>query len=400
MQSNATASIHPRNSLKAGYSMKGNIYPTYKRRHGKIATDADGNKIQAGWQVRFGAKIGRHFPLNNLIGAERYLNFLRHQEDEGIFDPRDHQARRNPLGLKKQGDKWLALKKKQIKPRSYANLARYMKCAYDYFGRSTNVKVIGYAQLEDFLFKKSSWSEKTRANCKSVLHSFFKWASRRECIPMPDMPDVTYELEWRNVVDIQTQQNIISTVKELSFKVNPKIWFAINCLATYISIRPSELVVIKEKEIDTNMGCFIIPHPKEKRPKVAYLLGDDLRFIKSLPRGLPDMYFFRHPPGLRGAQAGQRFGNRYLYKWWKKACAELGIDGVDLYGGTRHSTATALGRICTPEEVRDATGHTSKAFERYFQNKQARALRVTQKIKELRGEIHEFRTDVVSKKRG
>jgi len=51
--------------------------------------------------------------------------------------------------------------------------------------------------------------------------------------------------------------------------------------------------------------------------------------------------------------------------------------------GTRHSTATALGQICTPEEVKDATGHTSKAFERYFQNKQARALKVTQKIKEL-----------------
>ena len=67
-------------------------------------------------------------------------------------------------------------------------------------------------------------------------------------------------------------------------------------------------------------------------------------------------------------------------------CTVHEID-VDLYGGTRHSTATALGKICTPEEVQDATGHASKAFQRYFQNKQARALKVTSKIKELQGDI-------------
>jgi hypothetical protein len=31
-----------------------------------------------------------------------------------------------------------------------------------------------------------------------------------------------------------------------------------------------------------------------------------------------------------------RFVRKVLYKYWKKACANPGIEGVDLYGGTRH----------------------------------------------------------------
>jgi len=45
----------------------------------------------------------------------------------------------------------------------------------------------------------------------------------------------------------------------------------------------------------------------------------------------------------------------------------LGIEGVDLYGGTRHSTARALRKHFSPEEIKRATMHsTNKAFERYF----------------------------------
>jgi integrase len=346
-----------------------------------------------GYQVRFGKEITRRFPANNLIGAERYLNFLRHQADEGIFDPRDHQVKRNPLGLKQQSTKWLKLKKKTVKPRSYSNLARYMRYACNYFGPKTNVKLIGYGQIEDFLFGIPKISDKTRANIKSCLHDFFKWVSKRERIPVPDFPETPFELGWRNIIDLNTQQNILNKIKEISYSINPRIFIGIKWLSTYIALRPNELISLREKQIDLVLGGLIVPHPKEKSPKIVYLLQEDIELAGSLPQGLPGLYYFRHPKGLKGAKAGARFGNRYLYKWWKRACDELGIKDVDLYGGTRHSTATALGAVCTPEEVKDATGHTSKAFERYFQNKQARALKVTRKIRKLRGEVVEFSTD-------
>lgn len=63
----------------------------------------------------------------------------------------------------------------------------------------------------------------------------------------------------------------------------------------------------------------------------------------------------------------EKFGPWYLYKLWKKACDDHGIEGVDLYGSTRHSTSLTLRKATPPEQIKRATMHsTNKAFERYF----------------------------------
>jgi hypothetical protein len=114
------------------------------------------------------------------------------------------------------------------------------------------------------------------------------------------------------------------------------------------------------------------------------LIEEDYYILKEMPRGLPDLYFFRHPKGINGCKPGQKFGEKYLYKWWKRACKELGVEGIDLYGGTRHSTVTAMGQYLTPEQIKKGTGHTTnKAFERYFQSESRDAIQVYQTINGL-----------------
>lgn len=234
----------------------------------------------------------------------------------------------------------------------------------------TNVKNVGYAEIEDFLFNQDV-SDKTRANIKSCLHDFFMWLKKRRVITQqqfPEFPDVKFELGWRTIVDIKTQQEIINEVYRISHQINPKIWLGIKWLSVYIALRPGELINLKESDVNVRDGSLVIPHPKEKKPKIIYLLGDDIELLKSIPRGLPDLYFFRHTTSIQGCKPGQRFGSKYLYKWWKKACGNLSIEGVDLYGGTRHSTTTALSEELTPEQIKAGTLHsTNKAFERYFQ---------------------------------
>ena len=125
------------------------------------------------------------------------------------------------------------------------------------------------------------------------------------------------------------------------------------------------------------------------------LLPEDLDAVRSFPTALPHLYFFRHKSGLQGVKAGQPFGNRLLYKYWKKACSNLGVDGVDLYGGTKHSSATALRLFRTPEQIKKATMHsTNKAFERYFKIEMddlrdvyADTQKVSQKITSNKGKI-------------
>lgn len=108
------------------------------------------------------------------------------------------------------------------------------------------------------------------------------------------------------------------------------------------------------------------------------MIDEDIEILKGMPRGLPELYFFRHVKGISGVGVGEKFGERYLYKWWKKVCEKLEIEGVDLYGGTRHSSVTALRGILTPEEIRTSgTLHTTnKAFDRYIQVKSSDSLKI------------------------
>ena len=141
---------------------------------------------------------------------------------------------------------------------------------------------------------------------------------------------------------------------------------------------------LKEKHINASDGFFIIAHPKEKQPKIICLLDEEIELLRELPSGLPELYFFRHLKSYGHVKAGTPFGRHYFWLWWKRACKNLGIEGVDLYGGTRHSTATALGRELTPEQIKKGTLHkTSAAFERYFQSQQSDAKMVYQKARNL-----------------
>lgn len=335
------------------------------RRRGLICPNHPDQQATKLFTVQFGRLVKQRF--NNYIQAERFLDGLRYEVDKGTFDHRDYQAAQ-PLAFKTLSAQWLQVKKQEVKPSSFDNLQNYMARAVKSWG-SRNIKTIGYAEIEDFLFTQKV-SDKTRSNIRSCLHTFWTWLRKRRVITpgqFPEFPEIRFELGWRQTISKDTQLAILDEVKRISYHINPKIWIGIKWLSTYISIRPAELLNLKEKFIDINSGYFFIPHPKEKKPKVVPILDLDVDLVCSLPRGFPELYFFRHTSNISGCREGQRFGGKYLYKWWKKACANLGIEGIDLYGGTRHSSALALRDLISPEQIRRATMHgTNKAFERYF----------------------------------
>ncbi len=305
--------------------------------------------------------------------ASRFLNGIRFKIDEGTFDHRDYKAD-NPLGFSNLINQWLDLKKGQLKPQSWKNLNYYLQRAAEIWG-NRNIKEIGYAEIEDFLFQTlAELSGKSRANAKSVLHSFWDWLRHRRILPaslLPEWPEVPFELGFRKIIPKEVQNQILEKVLSISGSINIRIWIALKWLATYPSIRPSELLRIREGHIDFSSGFIILPDPKEKKPKLVPMIKEDIKLIKSLPRAFPDMYFFRHLKGHGGpgrTQAGDPFHHNYIYRWWKRACRECGIKGVDLYGGTKHSTATGLSAMFSPEQVKRAMMiSTNKAFERYFQ---------------------------------
>jgi integrase len=298
--------------------------------------------------------------------AQRFLTGVRFEVDHKKFDQRDYQ-KDQPLGFENLASKYLDYKAEVSSPRT---IRYHLEKASDYF-HNRNIKTIGYADLEDFIFYlPKSLSGKTKKNILTTLHALWMWLRKRQIIKpdqFPEFPPVQFELAWRKIVDKGTQQAIIEEVKRITER-NSKIHLGIKWLATYISIRPSELLNIKEGDFDFNLKGVWIRKPKEKKPKFVPFLEEDLATVKSYPTAFPHLYFFRHGKGWGGVTPGSKMGRDCLWKAWHKACLNLGIEGVDLYGGTKHSSATDLRKYFSPEQIKRATMHsTNKAFERYFQ---------------------------------
>lgn len=299
--------------------------------------------------------------------AVRVLNGFRFKADEGSFDPEDYK-REEPHGFKTLSETYLTRKEGK---KSFSHMVVYIKKACDYFD-NTNVKHITGANIDDYAFSLKGLSDKTRANYVSQLHDFFKWVQQRGIIQnIPVFPKIDFELGRRTITDWSTQTMIIEKVHELSDRSNEKIGFACELLATYTSLRPDDIRRITENSVDDN-GVLIIHNPTKRRNKfkTVRLMPEHVEEFNRLKReypSFPNMPFFRHRGDLRKSDANQVFGINLLRKTLAKACKELGIEGVGLYAGTKHTTATETARILGEDKALAASGLTNKAFKRYCQ---------------------------------
>jgi integrase len=312
----------------------------------------------------FRKKIHRRF--TDFEAALQFLTGLRYKQGSGSFDARDHLVKAKPLAFNKLAADWLAVKAKTIKPESLKPLRLAMERACKAWG-AANINGIGYAEVEDLINSLDRLAPKSRKHTLDALKQFWQWAADRLDIPaMKKWPRLGFvEMAFRETVDIPTQQAIINDIR----KHEPvRVWLCIHLLANYIAIRPGEMCALNEGQVDIQRGFLIVPHPKEKYSKIIPMTRDDIAMIEGLnlrPALNLTAPFFRHEGG---AYDGKGFGHDLLYRAWKRACGRLGIQGVPLYPGTKHSTAMGLRAIQTPEQIQAQTLHrTGAAFRRYFQ---------------------------------
>jgi integrase len=317
--------------------------------------------------VRFTRKIQKRFTGPGCYEmASRYLTGLRFKHDEGSYDPRDYQSNQ-PLAFVTLAGKYLEMKERTLSPGTMKNLRPRMARCVAYFGHR-NVKHLGYGDFEDFILEQTDLSDKTKSDVLSMLHDFYTWLARRQEIrkdQIPEFPAIRYELGWRKTVDKNTQDLILAEIHRLTWDDNPKIYLAVLWCSTYINIRPGEWRGVLEEDIDIDRGIILVRDHKTKKhtksPKVVALIGDDAALLRSIPRSFPKLHFFRHPNG-------KPFGKELLYNTWKRACRNLGIEDVDLYGGTRHSSMQHLRELIGEDGVKRLSDHaTNAALYRYLQ---------------------------------
>ena len=309
-----------------------------------------------------------HARFADYDSADQFLSVLRDKFRRGKYDDRDYQ-KHNPLGVATLAQEWRDKKEGKVKPGTMKCYVSYVALWENYFGNK-NIKDVDYSDIEDFIDSLSHLSSKTKFNVLTALKDFFTWVWKRnkktfDTSDYPEFPTVRYTLGRRKIVSKDVQIAIVEEIRNACPEI--KVYLAIKWLCTYGNIRPGELLKLEEANIDLDMGRIYFWDTKENDWKWITLLPEDVQVIKSFPPSLPNVRFFRHEK-RSGVQYGEPYGQKHLYKWWKRACKNLGIEGVDLYGGTRHSSATALNEIYSPEEIKKHwTKHsTSKAFDRYL----------------------------------
>jgi len=58
---------------------------------------------------------------------------------------------------------------------------------------------------------------------------------------------------------------------------------------------------------------------------------------------------------------------KYLYRRWKRGCANLEIEGIVLFGGTPNSTVRGLRKMRNSEEIKKGSIHSTKrSLNRHF----------------------------------
>ncbi len=387
--------------------MKGNIFSRKKccmcggslvhdeRRHGLFCKKHPQIAAVSKFTVRFGRDIQKQF--SNYQNAAQFLNGIRFKTSEGTFDFKDYKAEK-PYSFINLSNKYLN-KKRNLK--SFKDKKRHIVVAQEYFGER-NIKEITGADVEDYLFSIENISEKTRANYKSSISDLWKWCLKRQILnlaQMPYFPEIDYELGYRNITDLETQRKIVDKVYEMTYKTNPKIWFGIELLSTYVNLRPGDLLKLNESDVDEINGVLTFRYPTKKKNKLktTRMIDEHTETLKDLKEefpALPHIPFFRHHGGIKGIKPNTVFGPKYFRIRWNAACKELGIEGLDLYGGTRHTTTTEIARLAGTENARKASAHTTnKAFDRYcqFQEESAFDMAKIVKSESKKSKIKQFR---------
>ncbi len=292
------------------------------------------------------------------------MNALRYHSDQGTLDPRDF-ASKAAMAFDTLSRTWVTTwvqDRENVTRATARQYEVYVARATEFFG-DKNVRSFKTRDIQRFLDTQTHMKPKSKNILNACLKSLFKWMLREDHIRQQDLPVfpvVKFKLGTRKTVSKETQTQIISELRDQTFEKNPKVHLGISWLATYVCLRPGDLFRIRERDIDRRNRMIYVRDPKCTEPyELPLTKGDVETLLRFLP-GEPEAPFFRHPDG-------RPFGVSYFYVCWKRACAAVEIEGVDLYGGTRHSSVRAMRREYTPEQIKWATMHrTSAAFERYF----------------------------------
>ncbi len=282
---------------------------------------------------------------------------------------------------------WLEMMSDQVErgdrsPTYLRELVRYAKPS-GHFSPLFEVSTYGisYGLIEDWtkILADRGLGQKTRTNVVGAFHSFLGWlVSREEISAVPKFPPQPKTVHRPHIIPPDVQDAIL---KEIPEQKRGAFITSVELL-----LRPGEVRALNVENYDRRTRVLCVAHamkgPRRDAPRRETKEGD-IRYREAsdrlhawIERYVPllavyegERPLFANPDAKAALNPSKRWTHDPLRTNWNEAATRAGHPGVQLYEGTKHSTATALRRAGVPLDViQAAAGHKDvRSTERYAQ---------------------------------
>lgn len=328
--------------------------------------------IDLSWQGRrirlYSDKQGN--PLSSFEQAKQLQQVIAFEIENRTFDPSRYVLRdQKEFLLPTYIERFIEhSERKGLKPSALKDRKRILRTHVLGFFMSlgiNDIRDIRKKHIEEFVdhLRKRGKAPKTIYNIVAELKALLNYAHRREDLEkVPQFPEIKLPERIPAGLDLEVQLKIL---KRIPVEHRPIFQF----MMTY-GCRPSEAralmwdcVNFSSKEIfikRTFSHRKLVELPKEGKWKVLPMHSGIEEILRELARRKRSLFVFSH-------SRADHYGEALLSKLWRKACAEIGLEGVSLYEGVRHSFAyQLLKQGLSYEEIGAYMGHSDVRTTRKY----------------------------------
>ena len=312
--------------------------------------------------------------------ARRLLEQIRGKVAEGKpilevlaeFLPQSAKPNLVPIWL----ERWLDTKRREVEagdrsPTYVRELKRYARPGGEFaFLAGYSVNEIDYGILEDW----SLWladrglSAKTRRNVMGGFRSFLGWLHKRGAVrEIPEFPLPRAQEHEPRILSIEDQDRILSAI--------PLAERGIFLALALLGIRPGEGRALDAS--DFRDGWLMIDKATKGPEAGAVIRGTKTGKGKRIPAGealvgwiesqVDGSTRLQRAPLFVNPRTGRRWSHWALRDRWIRAAKSVGIQGVRLYEGTKHTMATdAVRRGVSERALQAFLGHSDARSTRRY----------------------------------
>ena len=273
-------------------------------------------------------------------------------------------------------DRWLQQREKEsqkdiISPAYYKKL-KQGRALYCNFFKNEDVRLIFNDRINDFLFSLSDkLKQKTIKNIMSTLHAFLTSLYKEKIIySIPEFQKIKVQKPSVKWVSIEDQQKILEHI--------PPQHRAIVQFLFYTGCRPAEARALLWQDVDLKQMTLTVRHSfsgsthrqitKGKRERVIPVSAELYQLLENHPKTLRSDFVF--------TVMGKPYGQNRINRVWKAACTHAGVEGVNSYGGTRHSFASQLYNAgVNLDMIGELLGHADKSTTAQYSHVKLEAMR-------------------------